>query len=465
MRLSGRWTLATAILTCTVSNALHADPPPATYARPETDARALALAGAAVATTTGAPAVFWNPALLESAVPADLVLVHRGGADGLTLSSGAFVMRPAPMSRFRIGLGANLLRRSGTAAREAVSSFRGDPGAYGYFGSVHAAFAPHAAWSFGAGVGRFATFPTTSGRGTGWSADAGLAWSRGATRAGIAVRGLTWNVSDVEDTRRERWSLGLGRSIEPARLLLGVQIDRERAVPLAGAFGAEWRAIPSLWLRSGARHVAERPLQYAAGFGFGRDGMRIDYAVRSQLGARPEHLVSLAVAFGPGIATDRTSTDVAPAATSSRKEIEAAPASPPPRLEPKLIVPPPLPPPPPVRQDTEPRSKLDARPLPRPSPEPRSLLEDPAPAPPVTRATLEEAPRNGNFVVRAGVHPDLDSAAQEILRLYREELRPQMERRGEMYIVVVQRCRTRAEAQEWQERARRAGVRTSIDEE
>jgi hypothetical protein len=90
-------------------------------------------------------------------------------------------------------------------------------------------------------------------------------------------------------------------------------------------------------------------------------------------------------------------------------------------------------------------------------PVPPPSTPPPTPAGPETPA--------GRFVVRAGVHDDLDAAAQEIARLYRAELRPTLERRGALFVVVVQRCATRAEAQEWQRRAGRTGVRCSIDEE
>ncbi len=79
-------------------------------------------------------------------------------------------------------------------------------------------------------------------------------------------------------------------------------------------------------------------------------------------------------------------------------------------------------------------------------------------------APQPETPRV-QYVVRAGVYEDLDGAALEIARFYRAKIRPDLEKRGELFIVVVKRCDTRAEAREWVARAAQAGLRCIIDEE
>ena len=68
-------------------------------------------------------------------------------------------------------------------------------------------------------------------------------------------------------------------------------------------------------------------------------------------------------------------------------------------------------------------------------------------------------------MVRAGVYLDMDEAALEVAQFYRAQLRPRLERRGDLYIVVLRRCQTREEAVSWLQRARAAGISCNIDEE
>jgi hypothetical protein len=59
----------------------------------------------------------------------------------------------------------------------------------------------------------------------------------------------------------------------------------------------------------------------------------------------------------------------------------------------------------------------------------------------------------------------MDAAALEIARFYRAEIRPTLEKRGDLFIVVVQRCEKLSEARAGQARVRSAGLRCTIDEE
>ena len=272
--------------------------------------------------------------------------------------------------------------------------------------------------------------------------------------------------AEVPQPYRFRLSTGIAQRLgEP--LLLSLQLDRDRGADPRLASGFEWTVIPALRLRAGMQHPFSQTdvvNVFSNGFGVQSGRFQMDYAVRYAQEFSPEHLLTLRFQLGDeshalqqqdevpeflGAATPQVLTPELPAvdlpevATSADKPASA-----------------------PTQAPALPSVPKDA-----PQAQSRTLpvgVNDGLPAPPRPSAsTTLSVPSASSvqYVVRAGVHSDMDAAALEIARFYRAEIRPQLERRGALFIVVVKRCSTREEAQEWLSRAQDAGLQCAIDEE
>ena len=448
-------------------------------ARLGAEARGLALGEACVAVADDATAAFWNPAGLGLVKTAGIAVAHRRLAPGLTLESGSAALRPWRYGTLVLGLGGQILSREGVAGRDAFSGSPGQPGTYQYRGAMHLALEPRAGLQVGASLGRVAGAVDGPWPEGAWSADAGLLLGGVGARFGAAVRGLGPSRRDADGTHPARYLLcaGLAGLLSPLRLLVACQVERERGGDAILALGGEWHSPAPLRLRLGARRNLEgiaRQESYSAGLGVEHQGMRLDYAWRRERGQASEQALALHVLLGARADMEGEEEDASPPlddAAERAPRLEPDPGAgsatalettipivqetriePAPRFQSpaEIEVATPVAPPP--------QSRSPLRPEPEPTDERRQGLAVPALGAPAGTAA-------GRFVVRAGVHAEMDAAALEVARLYRAELRPTLEHRGGYYVVVVRRCATRAEAATWEARARASGVRCSIDEE
>jgi hypothetical protein len=418
-------------------------------------ARGRALGGAFVAAPSDAFGVFFNPAALGGLESGGVGLTHRTLDAIWTQESGVLGLRPWASRPLLLGVAVHVQRRSGTPSDDALDGFQGLPGDHGYRGTLQAAWRASESWCLGAGVGRLSTPRLDTERRRGWSANAGVTWVRGPTRLGLALQDAGFGLRDAAGTVEATWrgAVGLWQALWRERVGLALQVDGDAAELWRGSGGLEYWAHRSVALRAGVEKAFEsgHVARWGAGLGLRRERLQLDYAWQGGAQARAEHEIALQFAFGG----------------APRELTAATPPAAPQAVQPRSAA---APPPPPAAA-TKPAPAPQAA-VPAPAPAPRPPVEDPAPAapaaPPLPAPSQEPpaaAPAAARYVVRAGVHDNLDSAAQEIARLYRIELRPKLERRGKLFVVVVQRCATRREALEWQERASKAGVRCSVDEE
>ncbi|MFQ5599191.1 MAG: hypothetical protein ACE5G2_01415, partial [Candidatus Krumholzibacteriia bacterium] len=410
-----------------------------------------------------------------------------------------------------------LLHRDGVPGGDVLDSFEGNPGAYEFVGDLDLAARVLPALQLGVAVGRVASRLGEGGRIEGWSTNAGILWRAQRTRVGLAVRGFT---SGLHDDRRRfpyryRLSGGLAHSTPDERLLVSVQVDRDRGATAELGMGAEWWVPTGVALRLGMRTSldgAEKSTLYSGGFGVRRDRLAADYALRVSGARSPEHVVSLHFQLGgpapvgtgsvprtpagvPGRRAQSTSGGEPVAARPGRLDATTARGGP----QPTRVAAPPQrtrvpegdaalprtpsggprtaartsarqPAPPAASQRPAQSSPPQLAPAARPAVRgraARTVPDVPRPRPALERGRPEatHSPQRGRFVVRSGVHTDMDSAALEVARFYRAKLRPRLERRGDLYVVVLRRCSTREEAHTWVEKAREAGLRCTVDEE
>jgi hypothetical protein len=439
-------------------------------------ARALALAGATVSAGDGALSAFWNPAYLASLDGAEIAFAHRDLGSGFGLESASAALRPWADRPFTLEFGGHLLSRAGVAAADALGGFSGTPGAAEYLASAHAAYALRPNLLFGAGFGRLATGLGDAGRGTGWSSDVGLLVGSGSTHFGVSGRGLaaSWKDRAGSHPARPVWSAGLAQTLGAGALCVAVQVDRESGADPSWAAGAEWRPARALALRSGTRFAAGQGKSqqiWGAGLGLGRQLLRFDYGVQLSAGNTPQHAVSIHLGFGRRDLESRPDETAPRSVPPSKPRVATArtPATAKPPVDRPSATEDEAPPPPVFGTQALQLGQVDPI-LPEPRPLRREAPATPAPAaskvdPPKVQVAEKPASGLGRFVVRAGLFEDIDSAAVEIMRLYRGELHPTLERRGSWYVVVVRRCQSRAEAGDWQARAKAAGVHCSVDEE
>jgi hypothetical protein len=391
-----------------------------TAARLGMGARPLALSGAFVAIPDDPTSVFWNPAGLATVRGTRLQLHYRRVSASHAMDSGNVVFAPA---RYRMvwGVSLQVLHRTGIAADDALGSFPGEPGATEFSGQVTMGFRAHPNLSLGIAAGPIiSSLDARRGDATGWGGNAGLLWRQAGTSIGLGILGVTMGLGSdaTPQPYRYRLSAGVAQSLGDP-LLVAVQMDRDRGGDPMLASGLEWALVPGLHLRAGVR----QPLAqvgggrlFSNGYGVQHGRLQVDYAVRFASELSPEHLLTLQFRLG---------SDAAPRSPQATMAVQA--------------------------NDDIADNSADGLPAP-----PRPQASTPLPT---------SKARPVQYVVRGGVHSSMDPAALEVARFYRAQIRPTLEKRGELFLVVIKRCSTRAEAQEWQVRARDAGLQCSIDEE
>lgn len=413
MKPGTRTLLATPVVAVLVTAAPARSAPDVDVLYSTLTARAAALGGVDAAGAPDASAAFGNPAGLAFLNGNGFAAGHRTDAPGRATQSGGLTWRAASGTA-GLALRACLENRAGTPAADALG--RGRSPDAGWRAGAAAAFAPWRNVAAGIAVDRFKTLPVASPRAIGWSADAGVEWRTPRTSAGLFVRGLTWDAAGGE---RRAWSAAVARQVvRGAEIML--QADGEAAgTPHLGA-GLAVAVRRYLEVRAGGREAGAGARWATAGFGLGTSAARFDYAVRAARDARTEHQAAIVLGFG-----------IAP----SPAEADRAAAGP-------------------MVEDS-------AAPLPvSGSP---ALDEPPVVAPPAApRKAAAPAPAGAVFVVRAGPFKTLEAAAREVSRLYAATMPPSLQQEGDLYFVVVRRCASRAEADEWQGRARAAGVRCQV---
>jgi hypothetical protein len=411
-------------------------PNPGEIGRLGAAARPLGL-GEAFTAVADPSAVLWNPAALSAVQRGTFHVSHRDVQTGLRIGTGNLAVRLRQLEHLALGISATLLQRDAAGA--------GTQSDAEFVGNVGTAFQVTPALALGLEFGRVESTFQDPDVARGWNTGAGMLWSRGPTAAGVAVRGLSFGMSgaDGDYPYRYRLSAGVAHQFD-STLLFAAQVDRDRAADPVFGMGAEWTPDPRLALRGGVRQQVTAsvgaPL-YSTGAGVQEHGVSVDYAARFSDAQAPEHVVSVGYRFGTRPAHDEPTPQVAiPSAAAT----SAPAAAPPPVTSPVAVVPEPQP--------------ARRQPAQRP----------PQPAPPRTDADARATPqRDGplRYIVRAGVHLDVETATVEVARFYRAKLRPVIERRGNSHVVVLLRCQTLAEARSWVKHAADHGLRCYIDEE
>ena len=436
-----------------------------TAARLGMGARPLALGGAFVAIPGDATAVFRNPAALTTVASTHVQLHYRRITASHALDSGNVVFGP-PRHGMVWGLSLNVLHRAGIEADDALSGFSGEPGAGEFSGQVTMAFRAHPSLSLGISAGPIvSTLDPQAGRSVGWGGNAGLLWRQAGTSIGFGVLGVTAGLgtTTAPQAYRYRVSTGISQHVgEP--LLLSMQLDRQRGADPRLLSGLEWAVGPVLRLRAGMQlpfSKTDSIQVFSNGLGVQSGRFQMDYAVRFASEFSPEHLLTLRFQLGDA---------AEPLVQGS--ELSAPRATPPSQSTPPLSV---ADPSKIAARSAEPAAAAVHRPsvsLEEEAPQHQRITlpvvaHDGLPAPRPGAPSVNSIPEVGrvHYVVRAGVHSDMDEAALEIARFYRAQIRPNLEKRGSLYIVVVKRCDKLQEAQVWQARVRDAGLRCTIDEE
>jgi hypothetical protein len=458
-----------------------------TAARLGMGARPLALGGAFTAIPGDAAAVFWNPAGLTTVRHPGATLHYRRvsathSQDAAHLSFGA------PRHGLAWGALVSVLHRHGLVADDAFGGFAGEPGANEIHAQVQLGLRVTTGLSLGLGIGPIvSSLSDAAGRTVGWGSHAGFMWSHGRSSVGMALRGLTAGLGSDQEPQpyRYRLSAGVSHRLVDA-LLLSAQVDQDRGEDASVASGVEWDVLHAgLFLRGGiqqALSTSEASSVFSGGVGLCRGRFSVDYAWRGGRQTGPEHLVSLNFRLGEWSEGLRQGADAQsgahaasgpdlrePAPSAGREDAEAQQTTNPAETAPddgaRLAIP--QRPTPPQDPTSPPRRQTLPVGLPEPGPPPQHAdggRPSAASGERHGRAPIPD-PTRVRYVVRAGVYADMDAAALEVARFYRAKIRPDLERRGDLYIVVIKRCDTRAEADEWMRRARDAGMPCTIDEE
>lgn len=461
------------------ATAQSSDPYPGEVGRLGASARPLALGEAFSAVAGDATASLWNPAAMTAVRRGSLHMSHRQVESGLAIDTANLAVRPPQSPRLTLGASATVLTRGAIRAGELGTGSAAVPGEAEFLGNLGAAVELTPELSLGLELGRLESTFRDPDVARGWNSSAGMLWQRGPTSVGVALRGLSFGMKSetAEFPYRYRMSAGAAHRFD-RQMMLAAQIDRDRAADPVLGMGVEWTPEARLAIRGGVRQAVgevEATPQYSGGVGVQNNGFSLDYAARFGTEQQPEHVVSIGYQFGTApplterVVMNRSRHEAVP----DRSEFHDAPvvtqATPPsaPPVRPEASAPP-VPPEAPVTPP--PSLAADSRSAPPPvRPQTNARRES-------ARATAElqpdatvhtPAPRNvaQRFVVRGGVYLDIESATNEVARFYRAKLRPTIERRGSMNVVVLLRCESLAEAEAWVEHAGKQGLRCTVDEE
>jgi len=419
-------------------------------ATPESDARILGMAGAGTATAAGASAVWWNPAGLADTPRADLLLSHVGLHPGLEQQSAVVAVRPVAASAWVLAVQTDIFRTPGIPVDEAFTGLSAVPPQGGYRVALHLAGDVGHGLALGAACGRMRGLAGSVEPGPVMVADCGVRWQHRGSRVAVAMRGARLASTSLAPVV----SVAASQQLAAAAWLGAAQLDRDALGDLHPSGALEWRALPALALRAGARYEdTEHGTAATAGFGLLHERIHLDYAVRMLRGEPAVHALTFGVAFGdlPGAppakpaASGRVEDGAPPVGdAASRPDVEKSPAK---------------------QELQQPRAKSEP---PRTAPEGPPAEHAPPATPrhaPDVRAPRPAAPVTARFTVYAGPYTALEKAGAAIVALTRIGMQPVMQSQDGQFFVVCDRGLLRADAEALKKRAARAGVDCKLSPE